>query len=76
MRNDMKTPMEQQSSGSWKQFKGRLKEAWGSLTDDELDRLEGRRDQLEGLIEQRTGEAREQVRRRVDDLSRDTNYRW
>ena len=72
----MDNPREQQMEGSWKRFKGRLKEAWGSLTDDELDRLEGRRDQLEGLIEQRTGEARENVRKEIDRLTEETQYRF
>lgn len=73
---DRKSPAEQQISGNWKQFKGKLKEAWGTLTDDDLDRLEGRRDQLEGMIEERTGEARENIRRQLDRFSRDADYRW
>jgi uncharacterized protein YjbJ (UPF0337 family) len=72
----MKTPAEQKSSGAWKQFKGRLKEAWGDLTDDDLDRLEGKRDQLEGLLEQRTGQARSDIRKRLDELSRESHYGW
>jgi len=72
----MKAPAEQKSSGAWKQFKGRLKEAWGDLTDDDLDRLEGKRDQLEGLLEQRTGQARSDIRKRLDELSRESHYGW
>ena len=72
----MDSPQEQQMEGTWKRFKGRLKEAWGTLTDDELDRLEGKRDQIEGLIEQRTGESRERVRREVDRLTEETQYRF
>jgi uncharacterized protein YjbJ (UPF0337 family) len=36
--------------GSWKQFRGRVKEKWGDLTDDDLDKVGGRRDHLEGTI--------------------------
>lgn len=72
----MDTPREQQAKGGWKQFKGRLQEAWGSLTDDELDRYEGRRDQLEGYLERKTGETREEIRKRIDSLSSDSQYRW
>ena len=72
----MDSPREQQMEGGWKRFKGRLKEAWGTLTDDELDRLEGKRDQLEGLIEQRTGEKREQVRKEIDRFTEETKYRF
>jgi uncharacterized protein YjbJ (UPF0337 family) len=32
--------------GNWKQVKGKVKEQWGKLTDDELDKMNGRRDQL------------------------------
>ena len=37
--------------GDWKQFKGKVKEQWGKLTDDDLNRIEGKRDQLAGAIE-------------------------
>ena len=52
--------------GNWKQFKGRAKEKWGNLTDDDLDRVKGQREQLEGIIQQRYGLAKDQVRKDVD----------
>jgi uncharacterized protein YjbJ (UPF0337 family) len=52
--------------GNWKQFKGQAKEQWGKLTDDDLDVIAGRRDQLEGLIQERYGYARDQVKTEVD----------
>ncbi|HKT23973.1 MAG TPA: CsbD family protein [Terriglobales bacterium] len=52
--------------GNWKQFKGKVKEQWGDLTDDDLDKVAGRRDQLEGMIQQRYGKAKDQVRQDVD----------
>ena len=36
--------------GNWKQFKGMIKEKWGELTDDDIDRMEGSREQFEGKI--------------------------
>jgi uncharacterized protein YjbJ (UPF0337 family) len=39
--------------GSWKQVKGQVKEKWGKLTDDDLTAINGRRDQLEGKIQER-----------------------
>ena len=39
--------------GNWKQVKGKIKEQWGNLTDDDLDAIEGRHDQLEGKIQLR-----------------------
>ena len=39
--------------GNWKQVKGKIKEQWGNLTDDDLDVINGHRDQLEGKIQER-----------------------
>lgn len=72
----MDTPREQQAEGNWKQFKGRLKEAWGALSDDDVDRYEGQRDQLEGHIQEKTGEAREAIQRKLDQLSTEARYRF
>jgi len=59
-----------QIKGKWMQFKGKAKEQWGDLTDDDLDRIEGNRDQLAGRIQERYGIAKEEAERRVDDWSR------
>jgi uncharacterized protein YjbJ (UPF0337 family) len=55
-----------QIEGNWKQFKGRAKQQWGKLTDDDLDRLAGRRDELIGKIQERYGYHRDQAEREVD----------
>ena len=52
---------------NWKQFKGSAKEKWGKLTDDDLSLIEGRREQLEGRLQERYGKAKDQVRQDVDD---------
>ncbi|TIX48694.1 MAG: CsbD family protein, partial [Mesorhizobium sp.] len=51
-------------------FKGQAKEQWGDLTDDDLDRIEGNRDQLAGRIQERYGIAKEEAERQIDDWSR------
>lgn len=56
-----------QIEGKWKQFKGEAKQQWGKLTDDELDRAAGKRDELEGLIQERYGIAREEAQKQVDE---------
>jgi uncharacterized protein YjbJ (UPF0337 family) len=56
--------------GGWKQFTGKVKEKWGKLTDDDLTAINGRRDQLEGKIQERYGYAKDQVRREIDDWLR------
>lgn len=54
--------------GDWKQFKGRVKEQWGNLTDDHLDQIEGQREQLVGKIQQQYGISRDEADRQVRDL--------
>ena len=53
--------------GKWKQMKGRAKQQWGELTDDDLDRIEGSRDELVGLIQARYGKSKEAAEKEVDD---------
>lgn len=65
----MPTPLEQRLQGSWKQLRGRIQETWGSLTNDDLDRSQGRLDQLIGRIQERTGENRDKIRRKLDELA-------
>ncbi|HWI83421.1 CsbD family protein [Ramlibacter sp.] len=56
--------------GNWKQVKGKLKEQWGKLTDDDLDVIAGRRDQLLGRIQERHGLARDEAQRQLETFSR------
>jgi uncharacterized protein YjbJ (UPF0337 family) len=53
-------------------MKGKVKEQWGKLTDDDLTAISGRRDQLEGKIQERYGYAKDQVRKEIDDWYRST----
>jgi uncharacterized protein YjbJ (UPF0337 family) len=52
--------------GKWDQLKGKAKQAWGSLTDDDLDVAEGEYDQMVGKIKERTGETEQAIRERLD----------
>ncbi|CAE6727796.1 CsbD family protein [Nitrospira defluvii] len=56
-----------QFEGKWKQFKGELKKQWGEFTDDDLLAIEGSVDKLEGKIQERYGDRREEVKRWVDE---------
>ena len=47
-------------------MKGKVKEKWGNLTDDDLDKIAGRRDQLEGKIQERYGIAKDQAKKDID----------
>ena len=56
--------------GNWKQFGGSVKEKWGKLTDDDLQFVDGKREQLVGRIQERYGIAKEEAERQVDEFSR------
>lgn len=53
--------------GNWKQMKGLIKEQWGKLTDDDLDVIEGKREQLVGRIQTAYGCERDDADRQVRD---------
>ena len=64
-----------QAAGQWKQLKGKVKEQWGKLTDDDLMRLEGDQEQLAGRIQERYGVAKEEAERQVRDFrSKNAEY--
>jgi uncharacterized protein YjbJ (UPF0337 family) len=53
------------AEGNWKQIKGKIKEQWGKLTDDELDQISGKRDQLVGRVQERYGIEKDEAEKRV-----------
>ena len=53
--------------GQWMQLKGKIREQWGKLTNDDLDVIGGRRDKLIGKIQERYGVAREQAEKEVEE---------
>ena len=55
-----------QIEGSWAEMKGHIKEKWGELTDDELDQIAGKRDQMVGMLQRKYGYAKEQAERELD----------
>jgi uncharacterized protein YjbJ (UPF0337 family) len=54
--------------GSWKQLRGKVREQWGKLTDDDLDVIAGRRDMLLGKLQEKYGIAQEEADRQVRDF--------
>lgn len=54
--------------GNWKQFTGKVKEKWGDLTNDDLTSINGKRDQLEGKLQERYGYAKDKARDEVDEF--------
>jgi uncharacterized protein YjbJ (UPF0337 family) len=54
--------------GKWDQMRGRVKEAWGTLTDDDLARTEGKWDRLVGTIKEKTGETVDTIEDKLKKL--------
>jgi len=61
-----------QIKGNWNIAKGKLKQKWADLTDDDLDYVEGKEDELVGRIQKRTGQTREEIEKAIKE-SNDCN---
>jgi uncharacterized protein YjbJ (UPF0337 family) len=61
-------------AGAWHQIKGKVKEQWGKLTDDDLKQLEGHAEQLAGKLQQRYGLAIEEAERQVKEFRKRVNW--
>lgn len=59
--------------GNWKQVSGQVKAQWGRLTDDDLAQIAGRREALEGKLQDRYGLAKDVVKRQVERFSKNFN---
>ena len=57
--------------GNWNQFKGKVKEKWGELTDDELDQIAGKRDILVGKIQEKYGIAEDEAEKRIKEFEKE-----
>ena len=54
--------------GNWNEIKGKLKQKYANLTDDDLTFIEGKEDELFGRLQQHTGRTREQLREEIEKL--------
>jgi len=59
-----------QIAGEWREAKGRLRSKWAKLTDDDLEAIAGRKDELVGRLQQRYGHKKEDAERDVDNFLR------
>jgi uncharacterized protein YjbJ (UPF0337 family) len=57
-------------SGHWTQLKGRLREEWGELTDDELEEIAGNRERLIGILQEKHGFTKDEAERRLEEWQR------
>ena len=60
-----------ETKGDWNITKGKLKQKWAKLTDDDLQYVEGKHEELLGRIQKRTGETREAVEKAIKESSSD-----
>lgn len=63
----------QEMQGKWKEYSGKARERWGRLTDDDLEKIAGKRDQLIGKIQQSYGIAKEEAEKQVAEFERGAN---
>ena len=56
--------------GDWKMLKGKAKETWGKITDDDFDKIAGKRDQLSGHIQKQYGITKDDAEKQIDDWSK------
>lgn len=56
--------------GNWKQLKGKVRENWGKLTDDEVDEIGGRKDNFVGKIQEKYGMNRDEAEKEWDKLTK------
>ena len=54
--------------GNWNEIKGKIKQKYGVLTDDELTYLDGKKDELIGLIQKKTGETKDEIKKTIDQM--------
>jgi len=59
--------------GNWMKVKGKIKEKWGKLTDDDLTAINGKRDQLAGKLQERYGYAKEKAEKELDEFANTLN---
>jgi len=65
---------DQRVTGVWHQIKGRAKQQWGKLTDDDLKQLEGHAERLAGKLQERYGLARAEAERQATEFR--TRMNW
>jgi len=54
--------------GQWKQLKGKIKQKWARMTDDELDLIKGKQEEFAGRVQERYGISKEQAHKDIDDF--------
>ncbi len=56
------------ADGKWQQIKGKIQQKWGDLTDDDLDRINGQREEFDGVMKERYGKSKKEADQEFDKL--------
>lgn len=56
--------------GNWKQLKGKVRENWGKLTDDDVDEIAGKKDNFVGKLQEKYGIEKDEAEKEWDNLSK------
>lgn len=64
----MSTATEDILKGKWNQLKGKVRQRWGELTDDDMDRIAGRQEELVGVLQERYGRSKAEAQRELDEF--------
>ena len=54
--------------GNWKKLKGKARSKWGQLTDDDLERVAGQREQLAGIVQKKYGLTKDEVEGQIEEF--------
>ena len=60
--------------GNWKELKGKLKQQWADLTDDDITKMEGTKEELEGLLQKRCGYQKDQAEKEINKFLTKNGY--
>jgi len=60
--------------GKWKELKGRVKEKWGNLTDDDVTRVEGKTEKLVGILQEKYGYSKDKAQEEYNKFMDDHKY--
>jgi uncharacterized protein YjbJ (UPF0337 family) len=59
---------EETAKGNWNEMKGKIKQKWGDITDDDLTYAEGKEDEMWGKLQQKVGKSKDEIKREVDKM--------
>lgn len=59
---------EQTIKGNWNEMKGKIKQKWGDVTDDDLTYAEGKEDEMWGKLQQKVGKSKDEIKKEINDM--------